>query len=120
MSRVKHDFLPDAMTDGERAALADATASGWIIPPVFCSINPVAERGWFEAHLRYLERRGLVAKRRYRIDGRWSVKLNRTGLAGRDRLVAEDREFLGWLFGTGPTNFPAETRIGGLCFQVLQ
>lgn len=101
MSRVQHDFLPNAMTDGERAALTDATASGWIHPPLYCSINPEPPRGWFEAHLRYLERRGLIAKRRYRIDGRWSVKLNAAGLAERDRLAAEDKAKLArYFFGT--------------------
>ncbi|MEO5867251.1 MAG: hypothetical protein ABIQ19_09090 [Sphingomonas sp.] len=81
MSQIAFDFLPDDMTQGEMAAIADATQDGWIIPPVYNCLRPAPPRPWRSVHLRYLERRGLTRRGRNRIDGVWCVRLNAEGLS---------------------------------------
>lgn len=88
MTLVRHDYLPEEMTDGERAALRDASATGWIIPPVIVAWQPEPPRPWRSAHIRYLERRQLVRQRRYRIDGACCVRLNEAGMAARAAELA--------------------------------
>ncbi len=72
---IRWDFLPDEMTDGERAAIADASADGWITPPLYNSLREAPPRAWRTAHLRYLERRRLIAECRKRIDGVFCYRL---------------------------------------------
>ncbi|MGN5375858.1 hypothetical protein [Sphingomonas hankookensis] len=80
------------MTDGERAALREATATGWINPPVYNCLRPEGIRPWRTVHLRYLERRRMVRRFRYRIDGVCCIQLNDAGWAARadalDRIAA--------------------------------
>lgn len=83
MSTVLHEYLPTEMTDGERAALREATAAGWINPPIVCAWQPEPPRTWRSVHIRYLERRGLIRKREYRQDNLPRVLLNEAGMAAR-------------------------------------
>lgn len=88
VSTVLHDYLPTEMTDGERAALREATASGWIKPPLVSTWDPEPPRAWRSVHIRYLERRGLIGRHRYRPDHTCCVQLNRAGVEVRAQEVA--------------------------------
>lgn len=89
MTRVRHDYVPAEMTPGERAAILLADENGWINPPLIRAWKPEPPRPWRSVHLRYLERRGLIGGHRYRIDGAFSVRLNRAGLALQEQFVRE-------------------------------
>jgi hypothetical protein len=78
---IRFDFCPDEMTEGERAAIADASPAGWIVPPLYDSLEPEPPRPWRTVHLRYLERRHLIAKTEHRADGQFCYLLNAEGLA---------------------------------------
>jgi hypothetical protein len=75
MSRLRWEPLPDEITEGELAAIASASATGWIEPPIYDCLKPEPPRPWRTVHLRYLERRGMVAERRMRRDGMLCIRL---------------------------------------------
>lgn len=81
MSPVAHDFLPPEITEGELAAIRSASDEGIITPPLYNCLRAARPRAWATVHLRYLERRGLVAGWRCRLDGQRAIRLNAAGMA---------------------------------------
>ncbi len=86
---VRGDYLPEQMTDGERAAITSSSANGWITPPLYNSLKPEGERPWRTVHCRYLERRGLIAKSEQRQDGLFRYRLNQTGWQIKQQIESE-------------------------------
>ena len=112
---IRFDFCPDDMTPGERAAIADASPAGWIVPPLYDSLEPEGVRAWRTVHLRYLERRHLIAKSERRADGLFCYLLNAAGIALRDELHASLAQH--WIFATGDKDFGVD--CGDRRFMVL-
>lgn len=78
MTRLKGDYLPTAMTRGEKAAIRAADAQGWIPgPPVYNCLSPAPKPKWTTADVRFLVRRGLTDLFKRRADGHMLFRLRK-------------------------------------------